>query len=316
MTGAKVGRGAPFGAAMLAIAVALPFAGVSPYVVHVGVMTFVYVILVQSLNLVLGYCGLLSLATPAFFGIGAYASALLSLRLGWDALATFAVAIAAGAASGLAIAGPSLRVSRHSFVIVTLSATLLLQLVANNWVDLTRGALGLSGIPAPSFAGLRVTEKADWYWFSLGLAIAAIGVAQAIVGSRTGRAMVASRDNEQLAVAQGIDVLATRLFAFSVSGALAGLAGAAYAHYLTFIDPGVFGFSLTESLLIMVILGGSGTLWGPVAGAIVFTVIPEVLRLAPELRSLLYGFVLLAVVLFLPRGFAAWFGRPAAGERR
>ena len=163
---------------------------------------------------------------------------------------------------------------------------------------------------------LRVTEKADWYWFSLGLAIAAIGVAQAIVGSRTGRAMVASRDNEQLAVAQGIDVLATRLFAFSVSGALAGLAGAAYAHYLTFIDPGVFGFSLTESLLIMVILGGSGTLWGPVAGAIVFTVIPEVLRLAPELRSLLYGFVLLAVVLFLPRGFAAWFGRPAAGERR
>lgn len=316
MTGAKVGRGAPFGAAMLAVAVVLPFTGVSPYVIHIGVMTFLYVILVQSLNLVLGYCGLLSLATPAFFGIGAYASALLSLRLGWDALATFAVAVVAGAASGLAIAGPSLRVSRHSFVIVTLSATLLLQLVANNWVDLTRGALGLSGIPAPSFAGLRVTEKADWYWFSLGLAIAAIGVAQAIVGSRTGRAMVASRDNEQLAVAQGIDVLATRLFAFSVSGALAGLAGAAYAHYLTFIDPGVFGFSLTESLLIMVILGGSGTLWGPVAGAIVFTVIPEVLRLAPELRSLLYGFVLLAVVLFLPRGFAAWFGRPSAGERR
>ena len=258
----------------------------------------------------------MALATPAFFGIGAYASSLLSLRLGWDALATFAVAVTAGAASGLAIAGPSLRVSRHSFVIVTLSATLLLQLVANNWVDLTRGALGLSSIPAPSFAGLRVTEKSDWYWFSLGLAIAAIGVAQAIVGSRTGRAMVASRDNEQLAVAQGIDVLATRLFAFSVSGALAGLAGAAYAHYLTFIDPGVFGFSLTESLLIMVILVGSGTLWGPVAGAVVFTVIPEVLRLAPELRSLLYGFVLLAVVLFLPRGFAAWFGRPSAGERR
>lgn len=308
-------RGRAIVVAMIATAVALPFAGVSPYLLHIGIMTFLYVVLVQSLNLVLGYCGLLSLATPAFFGIGAYASALLAMRLGWDGAATLAAASVAGAASGLAIAGPSLRVSRHSFVIVTLSVTLLLQLLANNWVDLTRGALGLSAIPAPSFGGWKLEDKSHWYGFSLALAAASIALAAAITSSRVGRAMIASRDNEQLATAQGIDVARIRLFAFAVSGGLAGLAGAAYAHYVTFIDPNLFGFSISESLLIMVILGGSGTLWGPVAGAVVFTAIPEVLRLAPELRSLLYGFILLLVVLFMPRGFAVLFGRPPARRR-
>jgi branched-chain amino acid transport system permease protein len=287
----------------------------SPYLMHIAVMTGIYVLLVQSLNLVLGYCGLLSLATPAFLGMGAYTSALLAMNLGWDASATFACAIAMGVLTGLALGVPSLRVSRHSFVIVTLSATLLLQLVANNWVDLTRGSLGLAGIPAPRFFGVALESKAGWLGFMAALSAAAIAATHAIVSSRVGRAMIAARDNEPLATAAGIDVLRVRLFAFACSGAFAGLAGACYAHYLTFIDPGVFGFSFSESLLIMVILGGSGTLWGPVAGALVFTALPEALRMAPEVRSLLYGILLLAIVLFMPRGLAAWFGRPLASTR-
>jgi branched-chain amino acid transport system permease protein len=123
--------------------------------------------------------------------------------------------------------------------------------------------------------------------------------------------MVAARDDEALATAVGIDVFRMRLFAFALSGGYAGLAGACYAHYLTFIDPGVFGFSFSEALLIMVILGGSGTLWGPVVGAIVFTILPELLRVAPEVRSLLYGVILFVAVLYAPRGLGAWFGRPA-----
>ena len=296
------------------LALVFPLLGPSPYLLHVAIMTGIYVLLVLSLNLVLGYCGLLSLATPAFLGMGAYISALLSMKLGWDSGATFACAIVGGVLTGLMLGAPSLRVSRHSFVIVTLSSTLLLQLVANNWEDLTRGTLGLAAIPAPHFFGWVLDGKLPWYYFMCVLSFAGICGSWAIVSSRVGRAMVAARDNEPLAAAVGIDVFRLRLFAFAVSGGLAGLAGACYAHYLTFIDPGVFGFSFSEALLIMVILGGSGTLWGPVAGAVVFTILPELLRVAPEIRSLLYGALLFVIVLYMPRGLASWFGRPAVKQ--
>lgn len=288
----------------------MPLLVSSPYVMHVFIMTGIYVLLVLSLNLVLGFCGLLSLATPAFLGMGAYATTLLSITFGWDSTATFGCAILGGVLTSLAFGAPSLRVSRHSFVIVTLSATLLLQLVAMNWVDLTRGSLGISSIPAASFFGFTLADKTRWFYFMALVAFAAIWATGVIIKSRVGRAMIAARDNETLATAIGLDVFRLRLFAFALSGALAGLAGACYAHYLTFIDPGVFGFSFSESLLIMVILGGSGTLWGPVLGAVVFTALPELLRVAPELRSLIYGAILLGIVLFMPRGLASWFGRP------
>jgi len=283
------------------VALGLPLVVDSPYLLHIAVVTGFYVILVQSLNLVLGYCGLLSFASPAFFGMGAYVATLLSLRLGWDSAASFALATLVGVASGVVIGFPSLRVSRHSFVIVTLSATLLLQLIALNWEDMTRGSLGLANIPAPRLFGMAVGTRLEWYYLSAAAAAASVLCTWAVVGSRFGRAMVAARDNEQLALACGIDVFRTRLFAFCLSGGLAAFAGALYAHFISYIDPGVFGFSVTETLLIMVILGGSGTLWGPVAAAVVFTALPELLRLTPEIRSLIYGLILLSIVLFRPR---------------
>jgi branched-chain amino acid transport system permease protein len=296
--------------ALAVLTLLLPLVVRSPYVLHVFIMTGIYVLLVLSLNLVLGFCGLLSLATPAFLGMGAYATTLLSIRFGWDSSATFGCAIVCGVLTSVVFGAPSLRVSRHSFVIVTLSATLLLQLVATNWVDLTRGSMGISDIPAARFFGITVGDKVRWYYFMCVVAFAAIWATGVIIRSRVGRAMVAARDNEVLATAIGLDVFRLRLFAFALSGALAGLAGACYAHYVTVVDPGVFGFSFSESLLIMVILGGSGTLWGPVAGAVVFTALPELLRIAPDLRSLIYGTILFVIVLYMPRGLASWFGRP------
>jgi branched-chain amino acid transport system permease protein len=292
-------RTAVLAAAGLAV-LAFPLVIHSPYLLHVAVITGIYVVLAQSLNLVLGYCGLLSLATPAFFGIGAYVATLLALRLGWDSSATLTLAAVGGLVTGVVIGFPSLRVSRHAFVIVTLAATLLLQLVALNWEDLTRGSLGLPNIPAARLFGAAIAERVQWYYVSALAAASAIALTWLIVSSRFGRAMLAVRDNEQLALACGIDAFRTRLFAFCVSGALAAIAGGLYAHFITYIDPGVFGFSVTETLLIMVILGGAGTLWGPVAGALIFTALPEALRLAPDLRSLLYGVILLAIVLYKP----------------
>ena len=284
----------------------------APYLTHIAIMSCIYVMLVQSLNIMLGYSGLLSLATPAFLGMGAYTSALLSMRMGWSAGLTFPCAAAIGGITGVALGIPSLRLSRHSFVIVTLSFTLLLQLVASNWIEVTRGALGLANIPSVRFLDVTLDSKASWLTFVAILAALVVLATWLIVSSRLGRAMIAVRDNEPLAVAAGIDPLKIRLFAFACSGAFAGIAGACYAHYITFIDPGVFGFSFSEPLLVMVILGGSGTLLGPVLGAIVFTLLPEALRLAPDVRSLLYGIILLVSVLFMPRGLATLFGRPAA----
>lgn len=284
-----------------AAALVLPLVVTSPYVLHIAVITGIYIVLAQSMNLVLGYSGLLSLASPAFFGIGAYIATLLALRMGWDSSLTLALSAFGGAVAAAIVGFPSLRVSRHAFVIVTLAATLLLQLIALNWEDVTRGSLGLANIPAPRFFGLQVTTRMQWYYTCAAAALGAIFCTWLVVGSRFGRAMVAARDNEQLALACGIDAFRTRLFAFCLSGGLAAVAGALYAHFITYIDPGVFGFSVSETLLIMVIVGGSGTLWGPVAGAIVFTALPELLRLAPEIRSLVYGAILLAIVVWQPR---------------
>lgn len=283
------------------VVLAFPLVVRSPYLLHIAVITGIYVVLAQSLNLVLGYCGLLSLATPAFFGIGAYVATLLALRAGWDTTATLALAAVGGVIASVLIGFPSLRVSRHAFVIVTLAATLLLQLVALNWEDVTRGSLGLPNIPAARFLGVAIVERTQWYYAAAVAAIGTVALTGLIVSSRFGRAMLAVRDNEQLAAACGIDPFRTRLFTFCVSGALAAVAGGLYAHFITYIDPGVFGFSVTETLLIMVILGGAGTLWGPVAGALIFTALPEALRLTPELRSLAYGAILLAIVLYRPR---------------
>jgi branched-chain amino acid transport system permease protein len=149
---------------------------------------------------------------------------------------------------------------------------------------------------------VTIEGRSGWYLVSLAAAGAVVLVTHLVVGSRFGRALVATRDNEQLALAAGIDVFRTRLFAFSLSGAFAGLAGALYAHFITYIDPGVFGFSVSETLLIMVILGGSGTLWGPVGGAVVFAALPELLRIAERARS--SGVILLLIVLYRPAGMA------------
>ena len=302
-------------AAALLVSVLWP----SPYVLHVLVMAGIYVILVQSLNLVFGFGGLLSLATPAFFGIGAYATTLLTLHFGLDSTLSFALAVVVATLAAILVGVPSLRMSSHSFVIVTLSFALLAQLVAFHWVALTRGAMGISSIPPPDFLGITWTDKAHWLYAILIADVLAFGVYLRIVTSRLGRAMVATRDNETLARAAGINSWRVKMFMFAVSGGFAGFAGAWYAHYISVIDPGVFGFAVTENVLVMVVLGGSGTLFGPVWGAIIFTIVPELLRFSPDARSLLYGVLLLVGVLAFPGGLGRlklpWLGLRRRGAR-
>ncbi len=290
----------------LLMALVTPLFARSNYLLHILVMTEIYVILALSLNLVMGYAGLLSLAPPAFFGIGAYASALLSLRLGLSFWVGIAAAGAAGLIFAVAIGVPSLRLSRHSFVIVTLSFTLLAQILATNWTELTRGAMGLPGIPTVEIGGFRILSKTGWYYLMLALVVITVFGFKALVDSRLGRAIVMVREDEILAQAVGLNTNSVKLWAFGISGFLGGVAGSCYAHYISFIDPSLFDFYYTENLLIMVILGGAGTVWGVVTGAIIFNAVPELLRIHPELRTLLYGVVLLVAISVAPGGIAGW----------
>ena len=293
------------GAVLAALALlTLPFWLTSPYYVHVTIMAGIFTILALSLNLLLGYTGQLSLGHAAFFGIGAYTSALLALKLEWPFwIGLPAAALAAGLA-GWAIGRLALKVRGAYFVLVTISFAGVISLVSVNWMELTNGPLGLPGVPAPELAGLSFRTKSAYYYLVLLAAAVAYLVCHRLVHSRLGRAFLALRENEALAESVGVDPVRTLVLAAVVSAAMAGVAGSLYAHYTRFVSPEVFLFSYTVTMVIMVVAGGKGTLLGPVIGALLFTVLPEALReaMAWQWQMLAYGVLLVLLVYFLPRG--------------
>jgi branched-chain amino acid transport system permease protein len=284
----------------------------SAYHLHVVIMAGIFTILALSLNLLLGYTGQLSLGHTAFFGIGAYASALLTLKLQCPFWFGLAAAAAAAGGAGWAIGRLALKVRGAYFVLVTISFAGVISLVSINWMELTNGPLGLPGVPAPTLAGLSFRAKSAYYYLVLGAAAGSYLLCRRLVHSRLGRAFLALRENEALAESVGVDPTRTLVLAAVVSAAMAGVAGSLYAHYTRFVSPEVFLFSYTVTMVIMVVAGGKGTLAGPVAGAVLFTVLPEALReaMAWQWQMLAYGVVLVLLVFFLPRGIvpalSAW----------
>jgi branched-chain amino acid transport system permease protein len=290
----------------------LPLWLASAYHLHVVIMAGIFTILALSLNLLLGYTGQLSLGHAAFFGIGAYTSALLALRLEWPFWLGLPAAAAVAGLAGWAIGRLALRLRGAYFVLVTISFAGVISLVSVNWMDLTNGPLGLPGVPAPALAGVSFRPKSAYYYLVLAAAAGSYLVCHRLVGSRLGRAFLALRENEPLAESVGVDPTRTLVLAAVVSAAMAGVAGGLYAHYTRFVSPEVFLFSYTVTMVIMVVAGGKGTLAGPVVGAVLFTVLPEALReaMAWQWQMLAYGVLLVLLVFFLPRGIvpalSAW----------
>ncbi len=276
----------------------------SPYHLHILIMAGIFAILALSLNLLLGYTGQLSLGHAAFFGIGAYTSALLTLSLEWSFWAALPAATAAAAAAGWAIGRLALKLRGAYFVLVTISFAGVISLVSVNWMELTNGPLGLPGVPAPTLGPWSLRTKSAYYYLVLaGVALAWL-VCRRLVHSRIGRAFLALRENEALAESVGIDVTRYLVLAAVFSAALAGMAGSLYAHYTRFVSPEVFLFTYTVTMVIMVVAGGKGTLAGPLIGALLFTVLPEALREATswQWQMLAYGVILVLLIFFLPRG--------------
>jgi len=249
-------------------------------------------------------CGLLAMANAAFMGLGAYTASLLTINAG----APFPVAVLAGVALptvvALIVGLPTLRLSGVYLAMATLGFGEVVRIVLLNADSLTGGALGLSGIP----------QLTQW-WHIVLAALIVLLVLRQLRRSRIGRALEAIKEDQVAASLMGVDVMAHKMLAFALGAAIAGLAGALSAHLSSYIGPGEFGFDRGVDILTMTIFGGIGGLTGPVLGAAVITVLPELLRSFRDYRTMINGAILVLVVLFLPKGLwdparmRSWFGR-------
>ena len=295
--------------AVAAVVVSAPWlvAAVLPrqqrYVLHVLIFTALFAALALSYDLVVGHVGSLSLAHPAFFGVGAYSAAILATRAGWPFLADVIGAALTAAVVAALVGVPLFRLTEHAFAVGTLALAVVASIIANNWVEVTRGPLCITGIPKP------VTTLPGYYWLALGALALVVLLYRGLTTFRLGRAFHAVRDNEPLAGAAGINAVKYRLLAFTVAAALAGGVGAVYVHYLSVMCPEEMTIGLTVNLLVIVFLGGVGSLRGVLVGAVLFTALPEVLRLAPTWRLVIYGLLLLLVVVRSPEGIESLLRR-------
>ncbi len=281
------------------------------YYLHAMVLAMIFLLPALGLNLILGYTGMLSLAQGVFFGIGAYASALMSIHFGTGFIVNLVIAGLAAGLIALPLGIPALRLRDTSFVMCTLGLVVIAQMVSKNWIDLTRGDMGLSGVPRPrlGFGDMVFTVIKAPEYFYLVLAVAALAVIgfYALIRSPAGRCMVAIRDNEQLAESLGVPTWTYKLLVFMLSAVFAGLGGSLYAHFSTVVSPLVFQSYYSNTILIIVLGGGVGKVPGAIIGSFVFVALSEALRITPELRMVMYGLVLLMLVFLFPQGLAPLF---------
>ena len=300
-------------AIILAAAVAAPWL-LPNYHLHVLVMAGLFIMLTSGLNLIHGYIGRLSLGHTAFYGLGGYTAGLLSSKLGLGLFITLPAAALVTMFAGVLLGYITLRFRGAQFVLVTLAFGAILHLFANNLIDITGGPMGLSGVVSPLFhqsmeANQIFGSRASFYWLVLGFDVACLYVIWRIVNSPLGDAMVAVREDEHLAEAVGISEYRYSMLAFVFGAGLAGMAGAIYAHYVSFVSPEIFHFNIMIMILVMVILGSVGTVSGPVIGSLIIILLLEVLRLQDAWREPLFGIILVAATLLVPQGLVLLFTR-------
>jgi branched-chain amino acid transport system permease protein len=291
----------------------------NPY--HLQVLTFIgiYIILALSLNLLNGYIGLLSIGHAAFYGIGAYASAKLMMQAGVPFLLAMLGAGVTAGIFGFLIAKPTLRLSGIYMALATLGFNIIFFLVLQNWMGFTNGPLGIMGIPSPVIFGYEVTSRADYYYLILVLVVLTLGSMHRLIHSRFGRALVAIREDELAAESMGVNITRYKIQAFVLAAFYAGIAGSFYAHFIRFISPDSFYIYESFMLLAMLAFGGQGNLTGPVVGAAVLLLIPEMFRFLQEYRMFVYGSVLVIMMLVRRQGLLGgreyslrlrWFDEP------
>ena len=279
------------------------------YLLHILIIAGIYIILTLSLNLIVGYTGLPALGHAAFFCIGAYTSSLLALNMGLSPWIGLLIGACVAAFSGIVIGYPAVRLKGDYLALATFGLGVIIYSIAKNWVSLTRGPMGLPGIPGFSIFGFHLSEIWSYLLLVLVLVIITIFVLRRVVNSPFGRILRSIREDEIASQALGKDTTKHKLLVFVIGAFFAGIAGSLYAHYITFIDPSSFTIMESITILLMVIFGGMGSISGSIAGAVILVVFPELLRflgmpssIAAPMRQMIYGLLLVVLMIKRPQG--------------
>jgi branched-chain amino acid transport system permease protein len=292
--------------AIVLIAMFLPLV-LDNYYLHLMNQIGIFVILTSSLNLVVGYTGQLSFAHVGLFAIGAYTSAMMTTLSGFSVWAAIPIGAIVAGVFGLLVGIPSLRFKTHFFAIVTLGFAEIIRLVIYN-LEITGGPNGVYNIPYPeNFFGFDFTQRFDFYYIVLLAVLSVLVFKRYLIRSRLGKAMIAVRENETFAEFVGINTWRIKILSFVISAVIAGFAGSLYAHYNAFISPYSFTVAQSVSFLLMLIIGGMGTLVGPILGTAFLTILPEVLRSIADYRMIIFGALLVLSIRFMPQGLVGKF---------
>lgn len=296
-------------ALIVGLLIIVPFISKSPYFLHIMIMMAFNISLVLSYNFSVGEVGTLSLAHATFFGVGGYAAAILAMRSidGISFWLELLIAILVAGVVALFIGTLSFRLPDRSFAIGTLAFAMIALQIAQNWIPVTNGPMCIVPVPKPQIdlpfgISYQLTSVQGYYFIALALALITFLFSNRLKLSRIGRAFNAVREGSTLAASIGINVLKYKMLAMVLGAVFAGSVGAVYAHYVKVMCPVELSFNMILNLLIMIYVGGVGSIRGAILGAVIFTGLPELLRMAPQLRMLLYGIILFLSTVFLPGG--------------
>ncbi len=295
----------------LVVVVSLPVIIDNSFVLHMLTLTLIYVLLTIGQNLITGYTGMLSMGQAAFYGIGAYASAILSLKLGMPWPICFLIAGVTAGLFGVLVGFPCVKLGSDYLTLMTIGFSVIVQLIFLNWMEATNGPMGLRGLTPPSIGPFEFSSPEQYYYLYLAITIIAYVLINQFINSKYGRALISIRDDEIAAGAVGVNIAYYKVLAFGLGSFLAGIAGSMLAHFIMFVGP--TSFSLDESILHMQmnILGGLGSMPGSILGAAIMTIIPQLLQPIYEYRMLISGVLMVALMVWRPQGL---LGTRTAGK--
>ncbi|MEA3547180.1 MAG: branched-chain amino acid ABC transporter permease [Thermodesulfobacteriota bacterium] len=280
-----------------------PFYYDNPYILGITNLVAINVIVVLGLNLFIGYAGQISLGHAAFFGLGAYGSAIFTVYYHiwpWPAMALSALLVALTA---LIIGVPVLRLSGHYLAMATLGFNIVIYTVLVQWDEVTGGPSGFAGIPPLSIGNLVIDDEFRFHYVVWGVALVLCTLSLNLVRSGVGRGLAALAVDERVAGSLGVNPGREKVKVFILSAVFASLAGSLYAHCFCFVNPDTFGIFASVDFVIMVVVGGMGSIWGSLLGAGLLTVLPEFLDTFETFKDIIHGMILVLILLFLPQGF-------------
>jgi len=274
----------------------------NPYYLQLFTFIGIYTIVAVGLNMLMGYAGQISLGHAAFYGLGAYTSAVATVHWNWSPWLALPLALLLTAIIAFLIAVPMLKLTGYYLGMGTLGFGMIFYVLFREWSALTGGASGLVGIPPLSLGSMTLDTGKGYFFLVWGTVIACFIVCERVVKSRIGRALRAIHDSERAAAAMGVDTSMLKVWVFVLSAVFASLAGFLYAHLVSFISPNSFDFIVSVRIVTMVVIGGMASIWGSLLGASLLTFLPDWLHVFSDYEMVVYGLILMVVMIFLPQG--------------